>query len=237
MAPSVRHIRNFCAALFFFCACLSGAAAEDVRFFRIGTGGVAGTYFTVGRLIAEGVTPPPAPGTCAEHEPCGIPGVVAIAQVANGSVANVDDVARGDLEAGLAQADVIHAAYMATGPFAGRPPLRQLRAVARLYAEAVHVVTRRDAAIGSITGLKGRRVALDEPSSGTLVDARIVLTAHGLDENDLRTEYVKPNIAGTALVTGDLDAFFIVAGYPTPSVAALADQDAIDLVPIPTLAV
>lgn len=235
VAAKLRIFCMFCAAVFYLCAAAIGnvaAGTEDIRFFRIGTGGVAGTYFPVGRLIAEGLTTPPAPGACAGQEPCGMPGVVAVAQIANGSVANVDDVARGDLDAGLAQADVIHAAYTATGPFAGRPPLRQLRAVARLYAGAVHIVVRRDAAIGSVVGLKGRHVALDEPGSGTLVDARIVLSAHGLDEGDLHTEYVKPDIAGAELTVGDLDAFFIVAGYPTRSVTALAEQSNIDLVPI-----
>lgn len=237
VAARLRVFRRFCAAAVVLVASgyfTSATGADDIRFFRIGTGGVAGTYFPVGRLIAEGLTAPPAPGTCTGHEPCGIPGVVAVAQTANGSVANVDDVASGDLDAGLAQADVIHAAYTATGPFAGRPPLRQLRAVARLYAEAVHIVARRDADIRSVVGLKGRRVALDEPGSGTLVDARVVLDAYGLDEGDLKSEYIKPDIAGTELIAGDLDAFFIVAGYPTLSVTALADRDAIDLVPIST---
>lgn len=236
MTATSRAFRKVLAAACFVAVCgaLAHAYPGDDRFFRIGTGGVTGTYFPIGQLIAEGLTPPPAEGACGASNPCGVPGMVAVAQVANGSVANVDDVARGDLDAALAQADIVHAAYTASGPFAGRPPLRQLRVVARLYTEAVHIVQRRDAAIESVRELRGRRVALDEPGSGTLVDARIILSAHGLAEHDLHAMFVKPELAGAQLMAGDLDAFFIVAGFPTPSVAALARQGAIDLVPIPS---
>jgi hypothetical protein len=35
------------------------AAAQDITFFRIGTGGTAGTYFPIGGLIANAISNPP----------------------------------------------------------------------------------------------------------------------------------------------------------------------------------
>jgi hypothetical protein len=116
------------------------------------------------------------------------------------------------------QSDVATWAHDGTGVFAGRPPLPSLRFAANLYPESLHLVVRKDAGLRRVADLRGRRVSLDEPGSGTLLNARAVLAGHGLAEADLRPEYVKPDIAGERLRGGRLDAFFIVAGWPTRAV-------------------
>ena len=80
--------------------------------------------------------------------------------------------------------------------------------------------------------LKGKRVSLDEPGSGTLVDARLVLSAYGLTEKDVKAEYLKPGPAGDRLQDGALDAYFFVGGYPTGAISELATTSGITLVPI-----
>ena len=80
--------------------------------------------------------------------------------------------------------------------------------------------------------LRGKRISLDEPGSGTLVDARIVLKAYGLSEEDLKPEYVKPDVAVEKIKTNLLDGFFIVAGFPTKSVNDLASTIGAELIPI-----
>src|SRR4029453_710656 len=67
----------------------SQAFAQDITFFRIGTGGTAGTYFPIGGLIANAISNPPGSRTCADGGSCGVPGVVATAVASNGSGANV----------------------------------------------------------------------------------------------------------------------------------------------------
>jgi TRAP transporter TAXI family solute receptor len=74
-------------------------------------------------------------------------------------------------------------------------------------------------------------VSLDEPGSGTLVDARIILDAYGLSEDDLEAAYVKPSVAVAQMRDGELDAFIIVAGYPTGSVVELCATIDCELVP------
>ena len=60
------------------------AAAQDITFFRIGTGGTAGTYFPIGGLIANAISNPPGSRSCAEGGSCGVPGLVATAVASNG---------------------------------------------------------------------------------------------------------------------------------------------------------
>ena len=80
--------------------------------------------------------------------------------------------------------------------------------------------------------LKGKRVSLDEPGSGTRVDAKLILAANGLEVDDVQAEALKGNAAAEALRNGKIDAFFVVAGYPTGAIVELASAADIKLVPI-----
>jgi TRAP transporter TAXI family solute receptor len=193
--------------------------AHAQQFFRIGTGGTAGTYYPVGGMIANAVSQPGK--------------IIATAQASNGSLANVNAVAGGAMEAGFSQSDVATWAYTGTGAFEGKPKVTDLRLIATLYPEDIHLVVKKGSGIKSVADLKGKRVALDEPGSGTLVDARMVLAAYGLKESDIKPDYIKPNQAGDKLKDGSLDAFFFVGGAPAGAIAELASSGAgIELVPL-----
>ena len=195
----------------------TGAQAQ--QFFRIGTGGTAGTYYPVGGMIANVISQPGK--------------IVATAQASNGSVANVSAVAGGSLESGFSQADVATWAFKGNGLYEGKPNVPGLRLLANLYPESVHVVVRKGSSIKSVADLKGKRVALDEPGSGTLVNARAILAAYGLKDSDLKAEYIKPNQAGDKMKDGALDAFFFTGGSPAGAIAELASTGSgIELLPI-----
>ncbi len=194
-------------------------AAQAQQFFRIGTGGTAGTYYPVGGMIANAVSQPGK--------------LVATAQASNGSLANVNAIAGGSMEAGLSQADVASWAFTGTGAFEGKPKVADLRMIANLYPESIHLVVKKGSGIKSVADLKGKRVALDEPGSGTLINARMVLAAYGVKEADIKPEYIKPNQAGDKLKDGALDAFFFVGGAPAGAIAELASGGTgIELLPI-----
>jgi uncharacterized protein len=196
-----------------------GAFAQGPTFFRIGTGGTAGTYYPVGGMIANAISNPP--------------NLILTAQASNGSVANINGIASGQLESGFTQADVAAWAYSGTGLFEGKPKAEDLRLIANLYPESIHFVAGKNAKVKSIADLKGKRVSLDEPGSGTLVDARIILKAFGISESDIKPEYVKPNQAADKIRDGSLDAFVFVGGYPTSAIAELAATGGgVDIVPI-----
>ena len=206
-------------------ALLLGAAialpgiASAQQFFRIGTGGTAGTYYPVGGMIANAVSQPGK--------------IVVTAQASNGSVANVSGIAGGALESGFSQADVATWAQKGTGLYDGKPNVPGLRLIANLYPESVHVVVRKGSGIKTVADLKGKRVALDEPGSGTLVNARAILAAYGIKEADIKPEYIKPNQAGDKMKDGALDAFFFTGGAPAGAIAELASAGSgIDILPI-----
>jgi TRAP transporter TAXI family solute receptor len=208
------------------------AWAEDISFFRILTGGTVGTYFPIGGLIANAISNPPGSRPCAEGGSCGVPGLVATAVASNGSVANATAIAGGTAQSGFVQSDIAYWAYSGTGIYDGRPKADSLRAIANLYPESFHLVARKEAGIKSIADLRGKRVSLDEPGSGSLVDARLILAAFGLSEKDLKALYLPAQQVADRLKEGAIDAFFNVSGWPQSSVADLAATLGIDLVPI-----
>ena len=208
------------------------AVAQQPQFFRIGTGGTAGTYYPIGGLIANAISSPPGSRPCEEGGSCGVPGLIATALSANGSVANVNAIASGSLESGFSQSDVATWAQTGNGIWEGREPVEKLRAIANLYPETIHLVASADSGITSVGDLRGKTVSLDEPGSGTLVDAHIILKAYGLTEDDIKPAYLKPDQAAERMRDGAMDAFFFVGGFPAGAIAELASQDDITLVPI-----
>src|SRR6056297_2481916 len=94
------------------------------------------------------------------------------------------------------------------------------------------VIANADSGIDSVADLAGKRVSLDEPGSGTYVDALLIMEANGLGVDDVTAEALKGNAASDALRNGRIDAFFVVAGYPTGSLVELASAEDIKLVPI-----
>jgi uncharacterized protein len=193
--------------------------AETPLLFRVGTGGVGGTYFAIGTLLSSALSG-------------AIPGLVVVAETSNGSVSNVAMIEAGANEAGFVQADVAHWAYTGTDIYAGKPPARDLRAMANLYPESVHIVVRKDSGIESVRELRGRRVSFDEPGSGTLVEARLVLGAYGITEANTEPQYVKPTISLEHLAENKVDAIFFVGGAPSTWFSDFASNHSIVLLPV-----
>ena len=205
------------------------ASSQEMKFFRIGTGGTGGTYYPIGGLIANAISNPPGSSECDKGGSCGVPGLVAIAQSSNGSVANINAISSGTLESGFAQSDVAYWAYTGTGIYADKGKVEGLRAIANLYPESIHLVARKGAGIKTPADLKGKRVSLDEPGSGTLVDARIILEAYGLSEKDIQADYIKPTPAIDKIKDNQLDAFFIVGSFANGGVGGLASSAGAEL--------
>jgi TRAP transporter TAXI family solute receptor len=205
------------AALLGTVAATGGPALAQVKFFRIGTGGTGGTYYPVGGLIANAIS------TSALN---------ASAVATNGSVANVNGIVGGSMESGFSQADINYWAFSGTGMYEGKPKVEELRAIANLYPESVHVMVRKGLNAKSVADLKGKRVSIDEPGSGTLVNAKAILAAYGLSERDIRPEYLKQTQSAEKLKDGTLDAFFQTTGYPQGTIVELATSPGIDILPL-----
>jgi hypothetical protein len=197
---------------------LTGSPAlAQQKFFRIGTGGTGGTYYPVGGMIANAISTDKI-------------NVSAVAT--NGSVANVNGIVGGSMESGFSQADINAWAYTGTGIYEGKPKIEELRVIANLFPESVHVVVRKGAGLKSIADLKGKRVSLDEPGSGTLVNARALLAAYGVSERDIKPEYLKQVQCAEKLKDGSLDGYFQTTGYPQGTLSELAATNGFELLPV-----
>lgn len=205
------------------------ALGQQAKFFRIGAGPVESGNFAVGTLIGNIVSAPPGSRDCDRGGSCGVPGLIVITQTTAGAVANVEAIRTKQFESGLCQADIAYWAYHGTGPFKRQGAVQNVRAIANLYPEALHIVLRRAAGIRDVRQLKGKTVALGEKESGTLVTARAVLQTLGLAERDIKAQFLHPAAAADAMRDGKLDAFFEMSGIPSPVVADLARSTEIDL--------
>lgn len=143
------------------------------------------------------------------------------------SVDNVELVAAGGCDVGLSLADTAADAVRGSGTF---DHTYDLAALARTYDSFVHLVVRADSDIDELTGLRGRRVGLGAPGSGTRVLATRLLQQAGLDVADVRVADESLEEAAEALRSRRLDAFFFVSGLPNSAVATLAGMLAIRLV-------
>ncbi len=230
------------------------AQAEDApHFFRIGTAAPTGTYFQIGAEIANAISKPPGSRDCERGGSCGVPGLVAVAQATDGSIANVVAIGQGQIEAAFAQADVVTWAYRGDPPVVtpdkacGRAPappqngtallakigpIRNLRIIAALYPQAVHIVASIGSRIRSLADLKGKKIALGETGSGTLAEARLVLAAAGLQECQIKAQYLRLADATAQIEAGKIDAFFLMAGAPVPAIIEAASMAQLRLVPI-----
>lgn len=153
-----------------------------------------------------------------------------VVQESSGSVVNVTRLQAGDADVGLAFADV---AYIA---FAGEldPQSRsfdRLRGIAVLQLTPLHLVVRAGTDIDDLHDLRGRRIGLGPPGSGTAMTARLVLDAFGVGSDTFDGQTLPFNDAAARLIGGSLDAMFVNASYPAESVRA-ATQAGARLLPI-----
>lgn len=205
---------------------------EKVTFFQIGTGASDGPYFGLGRRLAAIISRPPDAGPCEAASPCGVEGLLAVVKSSAGSVANVRAVSAGHFASALIQSTTLDEARRATGPFRGEKRFTNLRAIAGISREAVHVVASRGANIRIFGDLKGKRVAVGGKDSENADIALSILRAYGLTSRNVDILREEPERAAELMLRGQLDAFFLIAGAPDPRVVDLANRGTIDLIAI-----
>ncbi len=186
----------------------SSSPAPRVARLSIATGGTGGVYYVYGgalaRLISES-----------------IPGVEATAEVTSASIDNLKFLRDGKADIAFTLADTLKDASEGKGAFAGRPI--DLRALAVLYTNVTHVVTKKGGGITKLADLKDKVVSMGSAGSGTETIADRTLAAAGLDPGkDIRRENLSAQASADALKDGKIDAFFWSGGLPTAAVLDLA---------------
>ena len=196
-------------------AALMIAPASAATYLSIATGGTSGTYYAVGGALASAVTKGGK--------------IQCTAETGNASVANANLIATNGIEIAFVQNDITYWAYNGELMFQGKP-LKNIRAVASLYPENVQVVLAKEAGIKKISDMKGKRVGVGAPGSGVEGDVQAIFKIASLTYKDLK----KADFLDFAAVTSrfkdnQIDAGFVVAGFPTASIMDLTTTKDVDL--------
>ena len=199
-------------ALVFGLALLVGFAPADVEaegtFVTIGTGGVTGVYYPTGGAICRLVNK-----TRKEH------GIRCSVESTGGSVYNLNTIAAGELDMGVAQSDWQYHAYNGTSKFEEKGPNKDLRAVFSVHPEPFTVVARADAGIKNFQDLKGKRVNIGNPGSGQRGTMELVMEALGWTKDDFKlASELKSAEQSKALCDNKIDAMVFTVGHPSGSI-------------------
>lgn len=180
----------------------------ETQFVTIGTGGVTGVYYPTGGAICRLVNK-----TRKEH------GIRCSVESTGGSVYNLNTIAAGELDMGVAQSDWQYHAYNGTSKFKEKGPNKDLRAVFSVHPEPFTVVARADSGIKDFQDLKGKRVNIGNPGSGQRGTMEVVMGALGWTKKDFKlASELKSAEQSKALCDNKIDAMVFTVGHPSGSI-------------------
>ncbi len=178
------------------------------QFITIGTGGVTGVYYPTGGAICRLVNK----GRKAHGIRCSV-------ESTGGSVYNLNTIAAGELDMGVAQSDWQYHAYNGTSKFEKTGPNKHLRAVFSIHPEPFTVVARADSGIKKFEDLKGKRVNIGNPGSGQRGTMEVVMNAYGWTKDDFKlASELKSAEQSKALCDNKIDAIVFTVGHPSGSI-------------------
>ncbi|MCU7891159.1 MAG: TAXI family TRAP transporter solute-binding subunit [Candidatus Thiodiazotropha sp. (ex Ustalcina ferruginea)] len=200
---------------------LLGIAAEQ-RFISIGTGGLTGVYYPTGgaicRLLNKGRK---------EH------GIRCSVESTGGSIFNLNTIANGELDFGVAQSDWQYHAYQGSSKFSQQGPNKFLRAVFSIHSEPFTVMARDDSCIKVFTDLKGKRVNIGNPGSGQRGTMEVMMTKFDWRKDDFKlASELKATEQARALCDNKIDAMIYTVGHPNASIKEAATACDTHLVPV-----
>ena len=198
-------------------AACGGEEKAEVEFVSILTGGTQGTYYPLGGTFADLITTDT--------------GVKATAEVSQASAANMTALDAGDGEVAFVQTDIAYYATQGTLMFEDKK-LDSIAALGALYPETIQLVVLKDSGIKTYEDLKGKKVSVGAPGSGTFANAEQLLEIHGLTMDDIKAQNLDFGESTDGLQTGQIDAAFITAGYPTGAVEALNATNGVYIIPV-----
>jgi TRAP transporter TAXI family solute receptor len=197
------------------------AVTAQETFINIGTGGQTGVYFVVGQSICRLVNR----GTADHNIRCTAPST-------GGSIANINAIAAGDMDMGVAQSDWQFHAFNGSSEFEGNQ-VEGLRAVFSVHPEPFTVLARTDAEISVFDDLRGARVNVGNPGSGQRATMDVVLNALGWTTDDFAlASELAPAEQAAALGDNNVDAIVYAVGHPNGSIQEAVSTTAATLVPV-----
>jgi hypothetical protein len=194
----------------------SAAVAGEVKMV-LATGGTAGTYYPFG-------------GAMANIWNNKIPGMNVTAQATGASIENIRLMNKDEVELALVQSDNIDWAFYGKEVF--KEKITKMAAIAVLYPEVVHIVVRGDSPAKTFGDLKGMRVGVGAPGSGTEANFRQLMEVYGLKKDDVKGQYLSYAESAEQFKDKHIDSFFLTTGVPNSAIMDVANVRPIKLVSI-----
>lgn len=196
----------------------SSLAFADARRLTLATGGTSGVYYPLGGAI----------GQVLSSKSNGALSITAQATGASGE--NMRLVEAGDVDFAIVQNDVADAAYFGKAPF--RMKLENVRAIARLYPEYLHVVSSKDSGVTKIEDFKGKKVSVGARGSGNEVNCRQIFDFYGLDYKNLQPIFLPYGETADQFKDRNLDGFVFTIGTPNPAIQDITTTQDVVFVPL-----
>jgi len=192
--------------------------SKDQKFLTIATGGSSGPYYTIGGAMAK-----------LFNEKLGYNSSV---QSTGASVENINLLKTKKVDVAFVMSDVATFAVNGAENFKEGGPVKNISSLSGLYPNVVQIITLKDRNIKSVYDLKGKRIGVGAPNSGVEVNARMVLSGHGLSYKDMKVDYLSYSESVDQMKNGNLDAAFVTSGLPNATVIDLATSRDVQIVPI-----
>lgn len=153
------------------------------------------------------------------------------AQATGASAENIRLINKKEVELALVQSDTIDFAFNAKEAFKER--LTKMNAIAVLYPEVIQIVVRGDTKIKSFADLKGVKMGVGAPGSGTEANFRQLLEVYGMKKDDVKAQYLSFAESAEQFKDKHIDAFIVTAGIPNAAIMDVAVMQSIRILPIP----
>lgn len=184
-----------------------GAASGDTVYLSFPTAATSGTVYAVSASLAN---------LWNQH----IDGVQVSAEASNGGVQNLNLIAAGEAQMGVAVTSIITDQKNGDGVFEGHA-YDGMRILTALYMNYNQIVTADDE-VQAITDFAGKRFAPGAAGSTTTVETELHFTAAGLDyPDDFDAQFVGFTEAVELIRNKQLDGAWVMAGIPTSAVTEI----------------
>jgi uncharacterized protein len=196
-------------------------AHAQQQFINVLTGGTSGVYYPMGVALSQIYSK-------------AIPNAKVSVQATKASAENLNLLQAGRGEIAFALGDSLSDAWKGDEEAGFKTPLKKLRGVAGIYPNYIQIVASADSGIKTLADLKGKRISVGAPKSGTELNARAIFKAAGLSYKDFaKVEYLPFGESVELMKNRQIDVTLQSAGLGVSALRDLASAQKIVIVPIP----
>ena len=196
--------------------CVSAALAQKQRL-SIGTAGTTGVFYSYGGALANLISKYVA-------------GVSSTAEATGGSVENMRLIENKEIDIATTSADTVYQAYYDYKKSKYFKKKVDVTGLFNMYTQPHHIITLKNSDIKKVEDIRGKRVSVGSPGSGTEVKTRMLLNALGITYKDFQPEFLSFGESVEALQDKNIECAFLGVSYPAPAVINLALTNKIRLV-------